>query len=76
MRATIEAALQIVRVIRAEELRAGALGSLAAAQLVAGDEDAALLLFDEAMAVAAQVEPGPARAAAAARNGDALGVRA
>jgi tetratricopeptide (TPR) repeat protein len=73
MRATIEAALQIVRVMRADELKAGALASLAAAQLIAGDGEAARSIYEEAMNVAALTEAGPARAAAFARIADALG---
>jgi tetratricopeptide (TPR) repeat protein len=75
MRATIDAALSRVRVIRGGDLKAGALGSLAAAQIVAGDHDAARGTFEEAMDVAAGVEAGPARAAAYARIADALAER-
>jgi hypothetical protein len=73
MRTTIEAALRTVRIMRGDELKAGALASLAAAQLVAGDADAARLLYDEAMSVAGRAEAGPTRTAAFARIADALG---
>jgi tetratricopeptide (TPR) repeat protein len=75
MRATIETALQTVRVIHSDELRAGALGSLAAARLMLGDREAASTLFDEAMAIAARVKGAPARAAAYTRIADALAER-
>ncbi len=75
MHATIETALQTVRVIHSEALKAGALSSLAAAQLLAGDRDGALLLFDEAMKVAAQLQSAAERAAAYARIADALAER-
>ena len=54
--------------------RAGVLASLAAAQIGAGDEEAARQIYEEAMGVASRVEPGPARVAAFARIADALGV--
>ena len=73
MQTTIEAALRTVRVMRANELKAGALASLAAAQLVAGDADAAQHIFDEAMSVAGRSDAGPTRTAAYARIADALG---
>lgn len=75
MRVSIEAALSRVRVMRGGELKAGALGSLAAAQIVAGDDDAARDTFQEAMAVAAALEEGAARAGAYARIADALAER-
>ena len=75
MRSTIATALQTVRVIQGEEFKAGALSALAAAQLLVGDRDGALLLFDEAMNVAAQLQPAPERAAAYARIADALAER-
>jgi tetratricopeptide (TPR) repeat protein len=73
MRETIDTALQTVRFIPNDELKAGALGSLAAAFLVLEDKDEALALFDEAMELAARVQPAPARVSAYARIADALG---
>lgn len=73
MQSTIEEALRTVRLIRSDELKAAALGSLAAAQLAAGDREAAQVLYDEAMAIAADAEAGPARVGAFARIADALG---
>jgi tetratricopeptide (TPR) repeat protein len=73
MQTTIEAALRTVRVMRGDELKAGALASLAAAQLVVGDADAAQQIFDEAMSVASRSDAGPTRTAAYARIADALG---
>jgi hypothetical protein len=73
MGATIGAALQTVRVMRGDDVKAGALASLAAAQLVAGDADAARRIYDEAMSVAGRAEAGPTRAAAFVRIADALG---
>jgi tetratricopeptide (TPR) repeat protein len=71
---TIGAALRVARSLSGSDLKAGALASLAAAQMGAGDEEAARQLYDEAMSVASRVEPGPARVAAFARIADALGV--
>lgn len=72
MHDTIEAALETVRVIRGEELKAGALGALAAARLAAGERDGARLLFDEAMTVAAASADASAQAASFVRIADAL----
>ncbi len=72
MHDTIEAALETVRVIRNDALKAGALSALAAARLAAGERDGAQLLFDEAMQVAAQAPDASTQAAAFVRIADAL----
>lgn len=71
---TIGAAIQAAREMRGSDLRAGALASLAAAQMSAGGAEAARQLYEEAMSVASRAEPGPARVAAYARIADALAV--
>jgi hypothetical protein len=75
MHDTIETALDTVRVIRGDGLKAGALGALASARLAAGERDGAQLLFDEAMKVAAQLPEPAERAAAFVRIADALAER-
>jgi hypothetical protein len=69
---TIETALGTVRGIRGDGLKAGALGSLAAARLAAGEREGAQLLFDEAMTVAAHSADAAAQASAFVRIADAL----
>jgi len=73
LQTTIEAALRTVRLIRSDELRAGALGSLAAVNLASGNVEAARGLYEEALSVAARTEAGPSRAGAYTRIADALG---
>ncbi len=69
---TIETALATVRGIRGEALKAGALGSLAAARLAADEREGARLLFDEAMTVAAHSPDASGQASAFVRIADAL----
>lgn len=75
MRETIDVALQVVRQVRNPELRAGALGSLAAALSSAGDVDAARSAFAESMSAAAGADTGQQQAAAYVRIADALAER-
>lgn len=74
-RETIRVALETVRAIGNPELRAGALGSLAAAHAEEGDLEAAEAVFAEAMRAATTTEPGSQRAAVYARIADALADR-
>jgi hypothetical protein len=74
-RETLGATLEAVRVIGSAELRAGALGSLAAARVLEGDVEAAQAMFTEAMNTAAAMDPGQPRAAVYARIADALADR-
>jgi hypothetical protein len=75
MHATLAEALSSVRVIGNPELRAGALGSLAAAQVLDGNMEAAQAAFSEAMTTAAGVARGQQQAAVYARIADALANR-
>ena len=75
MRATLEDVLSSVRVIGNPELRAGALGSLAAAQILDGNIEAARAAFTEAMTTAAGADPGQQQAAVYVRIADALANR-
>jgi tetratricopeptide (TPR) repeat protein len=75
MRETIVVALQAVRVIGSPELRAGALGSIAAAHALEGNIDAAQAVFAEAMNTAAAMDRGQQQAAVYARIADALADR-
>ena len=75
MHETIRVTLQAVRFIGNAELRAGALGSLAAAHVLEGDAEGAQALFSEAMTTAAAVDGGPQRAAVYARIADSLADR-
>ena len=75
MRETLAVALETIRVIHIPELRAGALGSLAAANATDGDLDAAQSLFAEAMNTAAAADRGQQQAAVYARIADALADR-
>lgn|GEM_PF-1053311 len=75
MLVSIDAAMRTVRAIRGTELRAAALGGLAAVQVAAGDSEAASRTFDEALAAAAAAEPGRQRSAAYARIADAVANR-
>jgi hypothetical protein len=75
MRATLVEALRSVRVIGNPELRAGALGSLAAAQVLDGNVEAAQAAFSEAMTTAAAADRGRQQAAVYARIADALANR-
>ncbi len=72
---TIGVALQAIRIIGNAELRAGALGSLAAARAQEGDLEAAEAVFTEAMNTAAVADRGQQRAAVYARIADALADR-
>ena len=75
MHATLVEVLSSVRVIGNPELRAGALGSLAAAQLLDGNVEAAQAAFSEAMTTAATADRGQQQAAVYARIADALANR-
>ena len=75
LRETIGVTLQAVRVIGSTELRAGALGSLAAAHAREGDVDGAQAMFAEAMNTAAAADRGQQRAAVYARIADSLADR-
>jgi tetratricopeptide (TPR) repeat protein len=75
MRETLGVTLQAVRVIGSAELRAGALGSLAAARALEGDFEAAQAMFTEAMNTAAAMDQGQQQAAVYARIADALADR-
>lgn len=71
---TMDAALRAARSMRGGEVKAGALASLAAAQMAAGDAGAARRTYEEAIGVASRAEPASARVAAYVRIADALGV--
>ena len=75
LRETIDITLQAVRVIGSAELRAGALGSLAAAHARQGDVEGAQAVFAEAMNTAAALDGGQQRAAVYARIADSLADR-
>jgi hypothetical protein len=75
LRETIDATLQAVRVIGSAELRAGALGSLAAAHAREGDVEGGQAVFAEAMNTAAAADGGAQRAAVYARIADSLADR-
>jgi hypothetical protein len=75
LRETIDVTLQTVRVIGSAELRAGALGSLAAAHAREGDVEGAQAVFAEAMNTAAAADQGQQRAAVYARIADSLADR-
>jgi tetratricopeptide (TPR) repeat protein len=75
LRETIGVTLQTVRVIGSAELRAGALGSLAAAHAREGDVEGAQAVFAEAMNTAAATDRGQQRAAVYARIADSLADR-
>jgi hypothetical protein len=75
LRETIGVTLQAVRVIGSPELRAGALGSLAAAHAQEGNVEAAQAVFTEAMNTAAALDGGQQRAAVYARIADSLADR-
>ncbi|HEU4624053.1 MAG TPA: hypothetical protein VFS52_04780 [Steroidobacteraceae bacterium] len=75
LRQTIAATLEAVRVIGNAELRAGALGSLAAAHVREGDVEGAQAVFAEAMNTAAAADTGLQRAAVYARIADSLADR-
>jgi tetratricopeptide (TPR) repeat protein len=75
LRETLGATLQAVRFIGSAELRAGALGSLAAANAQEGNVEAAEAAFKEAMSTAAAAESGQQRAAVYARIADSLADR-
>ena len=75
MHATLADALGSVRVLRSPELRAGALGSLAAAQILDGNMEAAKAAFAEAMTTAAGADRGQQQAAVYVRIADALANR-
>jgi hypothetical protein len=75
MRTTLAEALRSVRVIGNPELRAGALGSLAAAHMLGGNIVAAQAAFAEAMTTAAGADRGRQQAAVYARIADALANR-
>lgn len=75
MRATLAEVLRSVRVIGNPELRAGALGSLAAAHALEGNIEAAQSAFSEAMTTAAAADRGLQQAAVYARIADALANR-
>lgn len=72
---TLDAILQTVRLIPSPELRAAALGSLAAARISTGDVEAAHAAFTEAMNAAAAAERGSQQATVYARIADALADR-
>jgi hypothetical protein len=75
VRETIDVTLQAVRVIGSTELRAGALGSLAAAHAREGDAAGAQAVFAEAMNTAAAADRGHQQAAVYARIADSLADR-
>jgi tetratricopeptide (TPR) repeat protein len=75
LRETVGVTLQAIRVIGSAELRAGALGSLAAAHAREGDVEGAQAVFAEAMNTAASTDRGPQRAAVYARIADSLADR-
>jgi tetratricopeptide (TPR) repeat protein len=72
---TLGVTLQAVREIGNAELRAGALGSLAAAHAQEGNLELARTVFTEAMNTAAAVDGGQQRAAVYARIADSLADR-
>jgi hypothetical protein len=75
LRETIGMTLEAVRVIGSAELRAGALGSLAAAHAREGDVEGGQAVFAEAMNTAAATDTGQQRAAVYARIADSLADR-
>jgi hypothetical protein len=75
MHATLADLLSSVRMLRSPELRAGALGSLAAAQVLDGNMEAAKAAFAEAMTTAAGADRGLQQAAVYVRIADALANR-
>ena len=75
MQETMRATLQAVRFIGNAELRAGALGSLAATHVLEGDVTTGQALFTEAMNTAATLDGGQQRAAVYARIADSLADR-
>jgi hypothetical protein len=75
MRETIGVTLQAVRFIGNAELRAGALGSLAATHVSQGNIEQGQALFTEAMNTAAALDEGQQRAAGYARIADSLADR-
>jgi hypothetical protein len=75
MHATLADVLSSVRTLRSPELRAGALGSLAAAQVLDGNMDAARATFAEAMTTAAGADRGQQQTAVYVRIADALANR-
>jgi hypothetical protein len=72
---TIGFTLQAVRLIASPELRADALGSLAATNALQGDLEAGHAMFAEAMSTAAAVESPQQRAEVYARIADSLADR-
>lgn len=75
MQATLGVTLQAVRFIGNAELRAGALGSLAATHAQEGNLPTAQALFAEAMNTAAALDGGQQRAVVYARIADSLADR-
>jgi len=75
MQATMGATLQTIRFIGNAELRAGALGSLAATHVLEGDVSTGQALFTEAMNTAAALDGGQQRASVYARIADSLADR-
>lgn len=75
LRDTIGVTLQTVRFIGNAEVRAGALGSLAATRVLEGDISAGRALFSEAMTTAAALDSEQQRAAVYARIADSLADR-
>jgi len=75
MRGTFAIAIETVRQIVPPELRAGALASLAAAHVRAGELEAGRELFVEAMSSAERADPGAQRTSMYARIGDAVADR-
>lgn len=72
---TLTIALRHAREIAGPDLRAAALGSIAAAYVRAGDPEAAQQAYDEAMRIAGNAERGIQQATTYARIADALGRR-
>jgi hypothetical protein len=75
MKATMGATLQAIRFIGHAELRAGALGSLAATHVLEGDVATGEALFTEAMNTAAALDGSQQRASVYARIADSLADR-
>lgn len=75
MRETLAIAIETVRQIVPPELRAGALASLAAAHVRAGELDVGRELFVEAMSSAERADPGAQQTSMYARIGDAVADR-
>src|SRR6185312_3019729 len=73
--ATLAEVLSSVRLLRSPELRAGALGSLAVAQILDGNVEAAKTAFAEAMTTAAGADRGQQQTAVYVRIADALANR-